>query len=130
MQIDTRETVAAGQAAVVRDDVLQKFPHLFGTKTINGRSINVEETIAMLARELSPDIAAALTARRVLLQSNAPVREKYAWPRWDDTFDDAVTGQAWTFRQVVQGLIDNFLGHDSEWRWRLNEAVPIPDDAD
>ena len=31
--------------------------------------------------------------------------------------------------QIVQGLIDNFLGRDSEWRWRLNDEVPIPTDA-
>ena len=38
-------------------------------------------------------------------------------------------GRFWTFRQIVQGLIDNFLGRDSEWRWRLNDEVPIPKDA-
>ena len=115
--------------AVVRDDILQKFPDLFGTKKVNGRELNVEETIATLTRELGPEIAAALTARRALLQSAAPVREKYAWPKWDETFEDPVTGQPWTFRQIVQGLIDNFLGRESEWRWRLNDEVPIPEDA-
>ncbi|MGE5347271.1 MAG: malate synthase [Acidithiobacillales bacterium] len=29
----------------------------------------------------------------------------------------------------MQGLIDNFLGRESEWRWRLNDEVPIPMDA-
>ncbi|MGH7422797.1 MAG: malate synthase, partial [Candidatus Methylomirabilales bacterium] len=49
--------------------------------------------------------------------------------KWDDTFDDPVTGKPWTFRQIVQGMIDNFLGQDSQWRWRLNDEVPIPKDA-
>jgi malate synthase len=40
-----------------------------------------------------------------------------------------VSGTSWTFRQIVQGLIDNFLGRESEWRWRLNDAVPVPKDA-
>src|SRR2546427_1200878 len=114
---------------MIREDIFQKFSDLFGTKKVNGREINVEQTIAALTRELSPEIAAALTARRALLQSPAPVSKKYAWPKWDDTFEDPVTGQLWTFRQIVQGLIDNFLGRDSEWRWRLNDEVPIPDDA-
>ena len=114
---------------MIREDILQKFPDLFGTKKVNGREVNVEQTIATLTRELSPEIAAALTARRALLQSPAPVSKKYAWPKWDDTFEDPVTGQFWTFRQIVQGLIDNFLGRDSEWRWRLNDEVPIPEDA-
>lgn len=115
--------------AVIREDILQKFPDLFGTKKVNGQEVNVEQTIATLTQELSSDIAAALTARRALLQSPAPVREKYAWPKWDDRFEDPVSGQFWTFRHIVQGLIDNFLGRDSEWRWRLNDEVPIPRDA-
>ncbi len=114
---------------MIRADILQKFPELFGTKTVNGRQVNVEETITTLTRELRPEIAAALTARRTLLQSPAPVREKYAWPKWDESFDDPATGNPWTFRQIVQGLLDNFLGHDSQWRWRLNDEVPIPDDV-
>ena len=114
---------------MIHEDILQNFPELFGTKKVNGREVNVEQTIATLARELSPEIAAALTARRALLQSPAPVGKKYAWPKWDDTFEDSGTRQVWTFRQIVQGLIDNALGRDSKWRWRLNDEVPIPEDA-
>ena len=114
---------------MIREDILQKFPDLFGTKKVNGREVNIEQTIAALTRELDPEIAAALTARRALLRSPAPVSEKYAWPKWDDTFEDPVSGQSWTFRQIVQGLIDNFLGRESKWRWRLNDEVPIPEGA-
>jgi malate synthase len=114
---------------VIREDILQRFPELFGTKRVNGRNINVEETIATLTQELRPEIAAALTARRELLESPAAVTEKYAWPNWEETFEDPVTGRFWTFRQIVQGMIDNFLGHDSVIRWRLNDEVPIPADA-
>src|SRR5438552_2123766 len=118
-----------GVEAMIREDILQKFPDLFGTKKVNGREVNIEQTIAALTRELGAEIAAALTARRALLQSPAPVSKKYAWPKWDDTFEDPVTAKSRTFRQIVQGLIDNFLGRDSQWRWRLNDEVPIPKDA-
>jgi malate synthase len=114
---------------MIRQDILQAFPELFGNKTVNGRQLHVEDTIAALTRELRPAIAAALTARRKLLQSPAPVREKYAWPKWDERFDDPVTGKPWTYRHIVQGMIDNFLDRDSLWRWRLNDEVPIPPDA-
>jgi malate synthase len=114
---------------VIGQDILQAFPELFGTQTANGRHVDVDHAIETLTRELGPEIAAALAARRALLQSPAPAREKYGWPRWEETFDDPVTGQAWTFRQIVQGLIDNGLGRDSEWRWRLNDEVDIPRDA-
>ena len=114
---------------MIRENILQEFPELFGTKTLNGREIDVEEVISALAQELGPEIAAALTARRMLLELPAPVREKHSWPKWDDTFEDPVTGQFRTFRQIVQGLIDNFLDRDTEDRWRLNDEVPIPADA-
>src|ERR1051326_1175517 len=115
---------------MVRNDILEKFPDLFGAKAVNGRQVNVEEAIVTLTRELRPAIAAALTARREILESPAPVREKYAWPRWDEKFEDPVSGKPWTFRQIVQGMIDNFLGHESQWRWRLNDEVPVPQKID
>jgi malate synthase len=114
---------------MIREDILQKFPELFGSKKVNGHEVNVEATIDTLTRELRPEIAAALTARRVLLESDAPVAKKYGWPEWGETFTDPITGQPWTFRQIVQGLIDNFLGRESRWHWRLNDEVPIPKDV-
>ncbi len=114
------------QNAAIQPDILRSFPELFGSKKVNGRQVNVEETIAALTRELSPEIAAALTARRDLLASRTPVRKKYAWAKWEQKFEDPVSGKTWTFRQIVQGLIDNFLGRESQWRWRLNDEVPIP----
>ena len=115
--------------SIFRNDILQKFPDLFGAKKVNGRDVNVEETIIALTRELRPSITAALSARREMLQSPAPVREKYGWPKWDAKYVDPISGQSWTWRQIVQGMIDNFLGRESQWRWRLNDEVPIPADA-
>jgi malate synthase len=126
---EKKRDLSGADKAVIREDILHSFPGLFGTKTISGRKVNVEQAIADLARDLHPEIAEALTARRALLNSPEPVREKYAWPKWDDAFEDPVTGQFRTYRQIVQGLIDNFLGRDSEWRWRLNDESPIPEDA-
>ena len=114
---------------MIRDDILQKFPGLFGSKRVNGREVEVERLIAELTQEFRPAIAHALTARRNLLQSTVPVQERYAWPNWDAKFEDPVSGKFWTYRQIVQGLIDNFLGVDGEWRWRLNDEVPIPADV-
>jgi malate synthase len=114
---------------MVRNDILQKFPDLFGAKKVNGRDVNVEEAITTLTRELRPEIAAALTARREMLESPAPVRQKYAWPKWDTQYQDPISGKPWTYRQIVQGMIDNFQGKESDVRWRLNDEVPIPKDA-
>jgi len=114
---------------MIREDILKRFPELFGTKKVNGREIDVDGTIATLTRELDPEIAAVLRARQELLQSPAPVATKYAWPSWDDAFEDPAGAERWTFRQIVQGMIDNFLGRETKWRWRLNDEAPIPEDV-
>ena len=114
---------------MTREDILEKFPELFGKKRVNGREVDVEQTIATLTRELRAEIASALTSRRKMLSSPEAVPKRYGWPKWDDTFFDPVTNRSWTFHQVAQGLIDNFLGRESQWRWRLNEEAPIPEDA-
>jgi malate synthase len=114
---------------MIREDILQTFPDLFGTKQVNGHEVNVEDTITTLTRELRPAIATALNARRAILSSPDPVREKYGWPKWDDKFDDPVSGKSWTFREIVQGMIDNFLGKQTSHAWRINDEVPIPKDA-
>ena len=115
--------------AIIREDVHRHYADLFGAKTVNGRKVHVEETIAALTRDLQPEIAAALNARRALLASPVPVRKKYGWPDWKETFVDPVTGKPWRFHQIVQGLVDNFQDRNSDYRWRLNDEVPIPRDA-
>lgn len=114
---------------MIREDILQQFPELFGTKRVNGRDVKVEETITTLTRELWPAIAEALNARRAVLDNPQPVRTKYAWPKWEESFEDPVSGKPWTFRQIVQGMIDNFLDREGLSRWRLNDEVPIPADV-
>jgi malate synthase len=111
---------------MIREDVRQRFPELFGKKRVNGREVDVDETITLLTRELEPEIEAALTARRALLGSPEPVARKYAWPSWEERFEDPLGGEPWTYREIVQGLVDNFLGRDTPRRWRLNDQVPIP----
>jgi len=112
---------------MIRQDILQKFPDLFGKKRVNGRELDVDETITTLSREIDPAISRALSARRVILHSPAAVGEKYAWPAWGESFEDPISGKPWTYRQIVQGLVDNFQGRDTPLRWRLNDEVAIPE---
>jgi malate synthase len=47
---------------MIGEDILQKFPGLFGTKKVNGRELDVEQTIATLTREPSPSLSPKLRA--------------------------------------------------------------------
>ena len=111
----------------INQRVLQAFPDLFGEKTVNGRKISVEGLIEELAREFGPEVDRVVRARREWLDRGEPVRVKASFPRWDDRFVDA-DGNVRTFREIVQGLIDNLLGRDSPLRWGLNWTTPVPDD--
>ena len=119
---------------MIRSDILQQFPGLFGKKTVNGRELDVDETITLLSREIDPAITEALAARRAILAAPGAVAGKYAWPAWDESFEDPISGKSWTYRQIVQGLVDNFLGKESPLRWRLPSCktlsrldLPTPD---
>lgn len=93
----------------VRKEVLQKYSDLFGVRVINGREVVVEELIERLTREFRDEIDEVIRERRRWLDDPRPVREKAAFPHWDEKFVDA-DGESKTFREIVQGLIDNLLG--------------------
>src|SRR5579875_3236685 len=116
-------------AVDIDEDIFKSFSDLFGEKVVNGRRLSVEEAIGALTTELEADIEKALIERRRLLNSGDPVIARYAFPSWDTRFEHPVDGCVRSFREIVQGLIDNFLGRDSELVWRLNEYAPIPDGA-
>lgn len=84
--------------------------------------------IEKIALEIGPEIDKVLEERRKWLEDNRPLSVKGAFPGWDEVFTDA-DGNKRTFREIVQGMIDNFLGRDTPLRWRLNQSVPIPNDA-
>ena len=42
---------------MIREDILQKFPGLFGSRKVNGREVEVERLIAELTQEFRPAIA-------------------------------------------------------------------------
>jgi malate synthase len=72
---------------------------------------------------------ASLKKRREILDSPLKVREKYSIPKLEEVYEDPVTGEKRTYREIVQGLIDNFLGKKTQLAWRLNDVIPIPDYA-
>ncbi|MEM4912479.1 MAG: malate synthase, partial [Metallosphaera sp.] len=112
----------------IPEEIYQKYRELFGEKIINDRIVSVEKLIEELADEFSEEIKKVISKRRKWLESKEPVTSKGAFPSFDEVFVDA-DGNKRTFREILQGMIDNFLGVKSELRWRLNENVPIPRDA-
>lgn len=113
----------------IKPEVLENYGDLFGERTINGRSLRVEDLIEHLARELGPEIDRVVRARREWLERREPLRIKASFPALDEVFVDA-EGNSRSFREILQGLVDNFLGRDTPLRWGLNWNTPVPRDLD
>jgi malate synthase len=112
----------------IPEEVYKNYNDLFGEKVINERIVSVEGLIEELATEFSDEIRRVISKRRKWLDSKEPVTYKGSFPSLDEVFVDA-DGNKRTFREILQGMIDNFLGKKTELSWRLNENVPIPEDA-
>ncbi|EZQ01523.1 malate synthase [Candidatus Acidianus copahuensis] len=112
----------------IPESILKDYKDLFGEKIVNGKRVIVEGLIEDLATQFTEEIKRVVNSRRKWLDLKEPVSVKGAFPSWDEQFLDA-DGNKLTFKEIVQGMIDNFLGRNSGLRWRLNEKVRIPDDA-
>jgi len=120
--------VSESSSASVRADILQKYPDLFGTKTIGGRQVNAEELIARLTRASRDDFAALMQARHQLHDRVAHRQGQY------DFLDPATQvsdpdGNRATVGDIRQGMLDNFAGKKTPKAWRVAANVPIPADT-
>ena len=115
-------------SATVRPDILQKYSDLFGTKTVNGRQVNVEELIARLTRSTRGEFASLMQARHQLHNRVAHRQGQY-------DFLDAATavsdpdGNRATVGDIRQGMLDGFFGRSTPKAWRVAATVPIPSDV-
>jgi malate synthase len=120
--------VSDSSSATVRPDILQKYSDLFGTKTVNGRQVNVEELIARLTRSTRGEFASLMQARHQLHNRVAHRQGQY-------DFLDAATsvsdpdGHRATVGDIRQGMLDGFFGRSTPKAWRVAATVPIPSDV-
>ena len=110
---------------VIRPDIATGYADLFGEKTVNGRSCSVEGLIVSLTRTIEADLARLLTARREFLAQITAGKRRYGFADPAEEVEDA-DGKRLTAAQVRQGMVDNLLGRDTPYRWRLNAKTPAP----
>jgi len=120
--------VSDSSSATVRPDILQKYSDLFGTKTVNGRQVNVEELIARLTRSARGEFASLMQARHQLHNRVAHRQGQY------DFLDAAAAvsdpdGNRATVGDIRQGMLDGFFGRSTPKAWRVAATVPIPSDV-
>jgi len=120
--------VSQASPASVRADLLQNYSELFGTKTIDGRKVNVEELVAQLTRDTRDECAALMKARHELHGRVASKQLQY------DFLDPQVTvtdpdGNRATVADIRQGMLDAFFGRKTPKAWRVAQGQPIPKDV-
>jgi malate synthase len=120
--------VSESSSAAVRADILQKYSDLFGTKTVNGRQVNVEELIARLTRSTRGDFASLMQARHQLHDRIAHSQGQYDFLEAGTQISDADGNRA-SVGDIRQGMLDGFFGRSTPTAWHVGAHVPIPKDT-
>jgi malate synthase len=115
-------------AVEIRPDIYEKHKSLFGDKTVNGRSVNVEDLIAQMTRETKDEFRTLLGVRHTFQDQVGRRERSYTFLSPDTKISDA-DGNAATVRDIRQGMLDRFFGRKTPHAWRLNPSVPIPKDT-
>ena len=114
--------------AVIRPDILQTYPDLFGKKTVEGHQVDVEALIGQMTLDARDAFKEVLKARHAFQARVARKEARY------DFLDEKVTvsdpdGNRATVGAIRQGMLDRFFGRRTTEAWRLDPTVPIPDDV-
>ena len=120
--------MSESSSASVRADILQKYADLFGTKSVNGRQVTVEDLIARLTRSTRSDFASLMQARHRLHDRVAQHQGQYDFLDPSTQISDPDGNRA-TVADIRQGMLDNFFGRNTPKAWRVGAHVPIPKDT-
>jgi malate synthase len=112
----------------IRPDIYEKHKSLFGDKTVNGRTVNVENLIARLTRETRDEFRTLLSARHAFQEQVGRRERAYGFLAPETKIADA-DGNTATVRDIRQGMLDGFFGRRTAAAWRLNSSVPAPADT-
>lgn len=113
---------------VIRPDIVEGFPDIFGEKKVNGRYCRVEDLIIQLTQSFEPDLARLLSARREFLTQVAAGRARYTFADPARVVEDA-DGNRRTAAEIREGMLDNLFGRATPSRWKLNAKIPAPAEA-
>jgi malate synthase len=115
-------------AVQIRPDIQRTYASLFGEKSVNGRTVIVEEVIERLAQAIGAELPALLAARYAFQEQVARSGARYDFLSPGEKISDA-DGHTATVESIRRGMLDGFFGRATPDAWRLNPTVPIPADT-
>ena len=112
----------------IRPDIRDQYQSLFGAKTLNGRTLVVEDLIVQLTREIAGELPTLLAERHAFQQKVERREGRYGFLPAETEVSDP-DGHRTTVGAIRKGLFDGFFGRKTPEAWRLNPTVPSPADA-
>ena len=113
---------------LIRPDIRDQYQSLFGAKSVNGRTLVVEDVIAQLTREIRDELPRLLAARHAFQEKVERGEARYGFLPGEIEVSDP-DGNSATVAAIRRGLLDGFFGRTTSEAWRLNPTVPSPADA-
>ena len=112
----------------IRQDIRDQYASLFGAKTVNGRTLVVEDLIVEMTGAISAELPQLLAAWHLFQEKVARGDARYDFLPGTEEITDA-DGHRATAAAIRRGLLDGFFERDTADAWRLNPTVPIPADT-
>ncbi|MGH9255711.1 MAG: hypothetical protein ACRD3C_14215, partial [Vicinamibacterales bacterium] len=103
----------------IRPDIRAEYSSLFGPKTINGRTVVVEELIARLTEAIRGELPSLLAERLAFQDKVGRKTARYGFLPATEEVSDA-DGNRTTVAALRRGLLDGFYGRRTADAWRLN----------
>jgi malate synthase len=112
----------------IRPDIREQYSTLFGTKTVNGRTVDVEKLIADMSAPIRDELNQLLAERHAYQRRVGSRTARYTFLPPGEEISDA-DGNKTTVGAIRKGMLDGFFGRKTPDAWRLNPTVPIPPDT-
>jgi len=112
----------------IRPDIRAEYSSLFGPKTVNGRTVVVEDVITRLTEAVSGELPQLLAERLAFQDRVGRKTARYAFLPASEKVSDA-DGNETTVAAIRRGMLDGFFGRKTAEAWQANATVPIPPDT-
>ena len=112
----------------IRSDIRQQYSSLFGSKTVNGRTVVVEDVIVRMTRAVRDELHELLAERHAFQKRVGSRKAQYGFLPPEEAVSDP-DGRKTTVGRIRTGMLDGFFGRATADAWRLNPTVPIPADT-
>ena len=101
----------------IRPDIRDQYQSLFGAKTLNGRTLVVEDLIVQLTHEIAAELPQLLAERHAFQAKVERGEARYGFLAAEIEVSDP-DGTRTTVGAIRKGMLDGFFGRKTPDAWR------------